>query len=54
MNAVRENAGRSHIIYGGGISSREEAAEMSQYAGTIVVGNVIYDSPKKALRTIIK
>ncbi|MFA7745504.1 heptaprenylglyceryl phosphate synthase [Salinicoccus roseus] len=54
MRTVRENAGQSHVIYGGGISSREEAAEMAQYAGTIVVGNVIYDSPKKALRTIIK
>lgn len=54
MKTVRENAGQSHIIYGGGISSREEAEEMAEYADTIVVGNIIYDSTKKALRTIIK
>jgi len=54
MRMVRDNAAHSHVIYGGGIGGRDEAREMAQYADTIVVGNVIYDSTKKALRTIIK
>ncbi|TVT27670.1 heptaprenylglyceryl phosphate synthase [Salinicoccus cyprini] len=54
MRTVQENVSQSHVIYGGGITSKEEAKEMAQYADTIVVGNIIYDSVKKALRTIIK
>ncbi|MFB9860944.1 heptaprenylglyceryl phosphate synthase [Salinicoccus siamensis] len=54
MKRVRENTTRSHIIYGGGISTRGQAEEMAEHADTIVVGNVIYDSMKKALKTIIK
>lgn len=54
MQTVRDNTQNSHIIYGGGISSKEQAEEMSWYADTIVAGNIIYDSAKKALRTIIK
>ena len=54
MDIVRKHAGGTHIIYGGGISSKEQAREMSQYADTIVVGNIIHEDVKKALRTIIK
>src|SRR5699024_6366672 len=54
MRMVCDNAAHSHVIYGGGIGGRDEAREMAQYADTIVVGNVIYDSTKKALITIIK
>lgn len=54
MQQVSENTEHSHVIYGGGITSRDAAREMAGYADTIVVGNVIYDSTKKALRTIIK
>ena len=54
MDIVRKHAEYTHVIYGGGISSKEQAREMSQYADTIVVGNIIHEDVKKALRTIIK
>jgi len=42
VKAVSENLKSAKLIYGGGIKTQEQAAEMSQYA-TIVVGNTIYD-----------
>lgn len=42
VKAVSEALTRSHLIYGGGIDSKEKAEEMSKYA-SIVVGNTIYE-----------
>ena len=53
METVKRHAESTHVIYGGGISSKEQALEMAQFADTIVAGNVIHDDVKKALRTII-
>lgn len=53
MDIVNKHADNTHVIYGGGITSKEQAREMSQFADTIVVGNIIHEDVKKALRTII-
>ncbi|MCD6476832.1 MAG: heptaprenylglyceryl phosphate synthase [Candidatus Aenigmarchaeota archaeon] len=42
VKAVKEALTSSHLIYGGGINTKEKAEEMSKYA-TIVVGNTIYE-----------
>ena len=43
VKAVKENLENAHLIYGGGINTKERAEEMSQWA-TIVVGNTIYEN----------
>nr|WP_302328566.1 heptaprenylglyceryl phosphate synthase [Salirhabdus salicampi] len=40
------------LIYGGGISGAKEAEEMARHADIVVVGNIIYDDIKNALRTV--
>jgi phosphoglycerol geranylgeranyltransferase len=43
VKAVKESLTNAHLIYGGGINTKEKAEEMSQWA-TIVVGNTIYEN----------
>lgn len=43
--------GVTKFWYGGGIRSKEQAAEMAKYADTIIVGNIIYEDLEKALET---
>nr|NIO44427.1 heptaprenylglyceryl phosphate synthase [Candidatus Aenigmarchaeota archaeon] len=43
VRTVKESLTDAHLLYGGGINTKEKAEEMSQWA-TIVVGNTIYEN----------
>lgn len=40
------------LFYGGGIENAKQAKDFSQHADVVVVGNVIYDNFKEALKTV--
>ena len=52
VKATAEVLQETKLFYGGGITSVEQAKEMATYADTIVVGNIIYDDLKAALKTV--
>ncbi|MFH0929494.1 MAG: heptaprenylglyceryl phosphate synthase [Candidatus Aenigmatarchaeota archaeon] len=43
VKAVKDSLKNAHLLYGGGINTKERAEEMSNWA-TIVVGNTIYEN----------
>ncbi|MEG7965019.1 heptaprenylglyceryl phosphate synthase [Bacillus cereus group sp. Sample30] len=49
---VKAQLKQARLYYGGGISNAEQAEEMAQHADTVVVGNIIYDDIKAALKTV--
>ncbi|HBM3583810.1 TPA: heptaprenylglyceryl phosphate synthase [Listeria innocua] len=51
VRKVSEVLSDTKFWYGGGIRSKEQAAEMAKYADTIIVGNIIYEDLEKALET---
>lgn len=52
VSAVNDILEKSQLFYGGGIAHADQAKEMSAYADTIVVGNIIYSDLKTALSTV--
>jgi putative glycerol-1-phosphate prenyltransferase len=52
VRAVSNVLNKTHLFYGGGIKTAADAKAMGQYANTVVVGNIIYDDLKAALKTV--
>ncbi|WP_077324468.1 heptaprenylglyceryl phosphate synthase [Virgibacillus siamensis] len=52
VQKVKNELTSTKLFYGGGIENNFQAAEMKQHADTIVVGNIIYEDIKKALKTV--
>jgi phosphoglycerol geranylgeranyltransferase len=52
--AVSESVSKTRVFYGGGINSGVKAAEMGQYADTIIVGNAVYEAGPAVLKETVK
>jgi putative glycerol-1-phosphate prenyltransferase len=52
VQAAHKVIHNSRIFYGGGISGPEQAAEMAEWADTIIVGNIVYEDIEQALTTV--
>ncbi|MFP4116205.1 MAG: heptaprenylglyceryl phosphate synthase [Candidatus Aenigmatarchaeota archaeon] len=54
VEAVSKALEEAHLFYGGGIKSEQESREMSKYADTIIVGNVIYEDDLEVYMSTVK
>lgn len=52
LKNVKAELKQAKLYYGGGISNAEQAKEMAQHADTVVVGNIIYDDIRAALKRL--
>ena len=50
--AASRELNNTKLIYGGGITTAEQAREMAYYADMVVIGNIIYDDPEMAVKTV--
>ncbi|MGD7046175.1 heptaprenylglyceryl phosphate synthase [Jeotgalibacillus proteolyticus] len=53
VKAVGQELSKTVFFYGGGITSKEKAAEMAERADVIVVGNLVYENLNEALKTVL-
>lgn len=54
LKTLYETKVHTHMIYGGGIDSKESFEARIPYADTIIVGNLIYEDFEAALNTVIR
>lgn len=52
VRSATEMLTETQLFYGGGIVDLDTATEMATYADTIIVGDIIYQDIKKALKTV--
>ncbi|WP_174615854.1 heptaprenylglyceryl phosphate synthase [Virgibacillus ihumii] len=52
VEKVKNELNHTKLFYGGGIENSFQANEMKEHADTIVVGNIIYEDIKKAIKTV--
>lgn len=52
VQAAKENLEGTVLFYGGGITSTDQAKEISKFADVVVVGNIIYDNLETAIDTV--
>ncbi len=52
VKQLSESLSEASLFYGGGIDTKEKAAEMKRYVDVIVVGNVVYTNMEKFLETL--
>lgn len=52
LSKISSEINHARLFYGGGITDADKAAQVAQYADTVVVGNVIYDNIDAALSTV--
>ncbi|MCJ7840989.1 heptaprenylglyceryl phosphate synthase [Lederbergia sp. NSJ-179] len=52
VEKVGNHLSNTTLFYGGGIKTATQAKEMNQFADCIIVGNVVYEDIKEALKTV--
>jgi putative glycerol-1-phosphate prenyltransferase len=52
VSKVRATLETTRLFYGGGIQTTQQAKEMANASHTVVVGNLLYENLKEALKTV--
>ncbi|HET6872173.1 MAG TPA: heptaprenylglyceryl phosphate synthase [Sporolactobacillaceae bacterium] len=52
VQKIKKTLDQATLFYGGGIDHPQKAKEMAEHADVVVVGNLIYDDLKLALKTV--